>query len=310
MAGMTEAQILAQNQAYIDAYNQSQVPTTTVGVGGGGVAYELVNGTWTVVTDPGLAGQITSQFGKGQTGTLQPTSTPTPAPTPVPTTTLGGVPQEGETKTVLGVTYVYRNGQWVVTGTIVPPTSTGTTTTTGTNLNPATGKEAYGPYTQYLAGLGLGRGYQSPSQTYLANLYDSLRSIWSLESGINRALQTGTPNWGDYFGNVAGGAQSIYARGADVLSRLMGMTGEQRQLGQLNYEPTYNELGQAAYPAGANLADLQALMSIGQAGKYNPLGAAWGASRVPYLQEQWALGRASGTEANTFLDYLRVKLGL
>ena len=177
--------------------------------------------------------------------------------------------------------------------------------------------EAYGPFTEYMQKLGLGGGYQNPAQTYLANLYNPIRSLWEQAQPIRAAAGTpgmATATWPDYIFNTFVGREGkmgiLQNQSADILNQLLGYSPETRQTWGLNYEPTHNPLTGAQEWEGKNLGDLQDLMTLGLRGRFGPQGAGWAAGRLPYFQQEWQLGQAGGGQKQTFLDYIKAKYGL
>ncbi len=208
------------------------------------------------------------------------------------------------------------------------PTGGGTTTTTPTSpvygptdpYGPAIPTpptvETYGPYTQYLQNLGLGKGYQTIPQRYLANMYEPLYRLFNT-SGLFGGLMGDTGNWESWYPSKLGGQKQLFSQYANIMNRLFSASPAARQEFGMTFEPvasgepefTSGGIPKSSYE-GLTLDDLQALMGYGMANKYGNIGGAYAASRIPYMQQQWMNEQVGGGQGGTFIDYLRSKFGL
>ena len=168
--------------------------------------------------------------------------------------------------------------------------------------NVATDPLEEGPFTRWLRSRGIGTGARTPGQRFIAGQYAPLRNLYETSQLISGAQDLPGMEFDPWAAGIPDVA-SRRARAASVLSSLGGMTGEQREFGGLTFAPTYDEFGGGEFTEGAGLRRLQDLMTGGLAPRLGARGAAWAASRVPFMQQQWELG-GRGTP---WIDYLRSK---
>ena len=145
---------------------------------------------------------------------------------------------------------------------------------------------AWGPEAEWLNRIGQGQpGYRDPSQKYLANLYDPLRATFGLEQKFSRLLGRGAPEaWENYIPTVAtGGYSAITGRAKQLLDKLLGMSGVEREINSLSAQPTYDPATGLAETSEGEMtpADLESLVGLGGASRFGNLGARWAERRLP-----------------------------
>jgi len=245
----------------------------------------------------------TEQAGEGNFPEYVP-PTPTPTPTPPPTPPPPTRNQEGDTGIADdGTPVVFRNGQWVPQGTAGGGTGGGGTGDTG-NI-----EDLYGSRTAYLQSLGIGPGYQDPSQKYQARQYDKFRNIWELQSPINEALQQPALNWEEYLssGAARGGKTGAYRQASDTLQNLLGMSLQDRNRFNFRFEPEYDDLGNPLTKDQTgrtyDISDLQKLINLSTRNRSNPIAASWLSGQVPGALQDYQLQQANASTEGSFLDY-------
>ena len=176
----------------------------------------------------------------------------------------------------------------------------------------------WGPEAEYLQSIGQGvAGYRNPAQTYQANLYDSLRTLWQQEQKFNPQLgRAGAADWMDYIPQMGVGTSGyggIASRAKDLLTSLLGMSPTSRTAGGLTTEEQYEPVSGNAYQFGAGEmtpADLASLVEMGGASNFGRLGARYVAGRLPEMRKQWGAAGAGGNQPLTFLDYFKQRYSL
>lgn len=169
-------------------------------------------------------------------------------------------------------------------------------------------EEAYGPYAAYSNLFGFPQGYLTPAQTGLLGLAEPLNDVFKLHQWFCIFVDSGIqpqPYWESYVQLFAGGgARSVYNQAEYVMKSLFEMTNEQRERAGLTFEDPTIGTGKGGTPRGPDsLETLQHLMALGLANTLGPQGGAYAASRIPYLQQQWARTRKS--DGQSFIDYIK-----
>lgn len=203
-----------------------------------------------------------------------------------------------------------------------PPAGTPAGGGLGSAQGTAPTSEAVGPYTNYLQGIGLGGGgYWNPAQQYQANLYDPLRSLFTMREGVNEAANVGTPGttafqaqpWGDFLSSMGGNMGNIKGEAANTLNTLFGIAPGTRREQGLSYEPEYDpmtgETLTGSETGQQGIESLQELVRLGLASKYGGIGARWLASRLPQMQQTWQSAQAGGAPITPWVDYLKSRVG-
>jgi len=203
-------------------------------------------------------------------------------------------------------------------GQTTPPVTTPPVTTPpvqgGTNV-PTSDSEAFGPFTQYLARLGIGATGGGPAAGYQRKLYDPLRTLYGLEQTFAPVTKATPGLWNNYLeGNTyAGNPSLIYGRAGDILSQLYGAGQAQRESLGASFSPEFE--GESAVRAVPRETQ-QALLYQALVPKLGYLGSQRVANRLGTEEDIWlaqqgaAAGATTSQPTSGFFDYLVNKYGL
>lgn len=146
----------------------------------------------------------------------------------------------------------------------------------------------------------------SRAAQFIGSQFGPLQELFRLQQTVNAA--SGTTGGASTIGGFTGQFPDLASRaqrGSTILSDFFNLTPTQRRDFGLNFDPAFDEEGNAI-SGGQDLSFLQSLLRQGTRSTRGPQGANILASRLPFVQQRFQLEAPGGD----FVDFARQRLGL